>query len=135
MSFHQIMYISSTRAPMSVADCRAIVAAARTNNRRSDITGLLLFNSRRFLQVLEGPREAVEETFARIREDERHHGVVTLRTRDLSQREFGDWAMAFDDPDEASGATLQEKVSELLSLADASTRAQFEVTALMHRPN
>lgn len=135
MSFHQIMYISSTRVPVSVAECREIVQISRLNNRRSDITGLLLFNSRRFLQVLEGPRAAVEETFERIRADDRHHGVVTLRTRDLSQREFGDWAMAFDDPETASGETLQEKVSDLLSHADASTRAQFEVTALMHRPN
>ncbi|MET0371432.1 MAG: BLUF domain-containing protein [Sphingobium sp.] len=127
------MYISSTRVPMSVAQCRSIVQTSRINNRRADVTGLLLFNSRRFLQVLEGPEAAVKQTFERICADDRHHGVVTLRTRDLSMREFGEWAMAFDDPEEAAGATLQEKVSELLAHADASTRAQFEVTALMHR--
>ena len=76
---------------------------AAVRNRRDDVTGLLLFNSRRFLQVLEGPKDAVERIFARIYDDSRHRGVVKLREGAIVAREFGQWAMAYDDPCRPSG--------------------------------
>jgi len=66
MSLHQIMYISSVTGTVTPQECAAIARASAVSNRRDNVTGLLLFNSRRFLQVLEGPKEAVERIFARI---------------------------------------------------------------------
>lgn len=133
MSFYQIMYISTMVGTVTPQDCATIAQRSATNNRRDDVTGLLLFNSRRFLQVLEGPRDAVDRIFARIYGDPRHRAVVKLREGQIDAREFGAWAMAFDDP-AAPSANLRDKVAALLDSAGPSTRAHFMGSAEMHRP-
>lgn len=133
MSLYQLVYISSASAPISVEECRDIVRTSQRNNARLDVTGLLLFNSRRFLQVLEGPQANVEATFRRIREDARHRAVVTLGGKFIEEREFGAWAMAFDDPAQMSPAALKDRLATLLARTSPSTRALFETTADLHR--
>ncbi|MET0372578.1 MAG: BLUF domain-containing protein [Sphingobium sp.] len=132
MPLYQIMYISSATGVLSSTDCRAIAQAAALSNGRDDVTGLLLFNSKRFLQVLEGPRDAVERIFARIAVDTRHRAVVKLREREIAEREFGHWAMAFDDPARPS-RSLADTVAALLASAEPSTRAHFVGSAQLHR--
>jgi hypothetical protein len=132
MSLHQIMYISTVVGQVSVADCRNIARISAINNARDDVSGLLLFNSRRFLQVLEGPQDAVRRIYDRIATDPRHRAVVKLREGTIEQREFGNWAMAFDDP-ASSSSSLSEKVDALLASAGPSTRAHFIGSAELHR--
>ncbi|ANI78930.1 MULTISPECIES: BLUF domain-containing protein [Sphingobium] len=132
MSLYQIMYISSAQGSVTADQCAAIARAAAVRNRLADVTGLLLFNSKRFIQVLEGPRAAVESVYERIRQDDRHRGVVKLREAAIDSREFGDWGMAYDDPAQPS-ANLKDKVAVLLDRAGASTRAHFMGSAEMHR--
>lgn len=133
MSLYQIMYISTVVGAVTPQECAAIAALSATNNRRDDVTGLLLFNSRRFLQVLEGPKEAVDRIFARIHGDPRHRAVVTLREGPVAAREFGEWSMAYDDAAHPS-LDLKDKVAALLVQAGPSTRAHFIGSADMHRP-
>lgn len=132
MSLHQIMYISTACGAVSASDCAAIAKAAAINNAREDVTGLLLFNSRRFLQVLEGPTEAVRRIYDRIALDPRHRAVVKLREGTIADREFGQWAMAYDDPTRPS-QTLSDSVDALLTAAGPSTRAHFMGSAELHR--
>jgi hypothetical protein len=132
MSLHQIMYISSATGTVSATQCADIARAAAARNREEDVTGLLLFNSRRFLQVLEGPRDAVERAYGRIARDGRHGALVKLREISVDTREFGDWGMAYDDPARPS-ETLRDKVAALLDQAGPSTRAHFLGSAEMHR--
>lgn len=132
MPLYQMMYISTAARPVSADECRSIAYAAAANNRRHAVTGLLLFNSRRFLQVLEGPHPAVAAIFDRIAADSRHRAIVILHQGAVAHREFGEWAMAFDDPTHSS-ATLSEKVALLLDKAGPSTRAHFIGSAEMHR--
>lgn len=132
MPLYQIMYISSAHGDVTPTQCAHISHAASTRNQAEDVTGLLLFNGKRFLQVLEGPREAVERVYHRICDDGRHYAVVKLREMEIEEREFGNWAMAYDNPFQPS-TSLKEKVSALLDYAGASTRAHFVGTAEMHR--
>jgi len=92
----QILYIS-TVSPKETVDLNAILTVARRNNKALDITGLLMFNGKRFLQVIEGPTASVEQTFARIQRDSRHRAHVVLSRKAVDRREFGDWSMAFRD--------------------------------------
>lgn len=127
----QITYISSARGVISSEECSLILARSRINNRRINVTGALLFNSKRFLQAIEGEEQTVRALFAKINDDARHGAVVILNERKLETRQFGNWAMAFDD---GSGETaLREKIHGLLANTDPSTRALFETTATLHR--
>ncbi len=49
------------------------------------------------MQLLEGPRKAVETAYQRIRQDDRHTDVRSVRRMDTGTRLFADWAMR-DDP-------------------------------------
>jgi len=89
---HQLTYISTKRADDDELD--TILAASRTNNRRDQITGLLISDGVRFLQALEGRKSLVHAAFDRISRDPRHRGIVTLSQRDVQCREFGHWEMA-----------------------------------------
>ncbi|MGI8724923.1 MAG: BLUF domain-containing protein [Methyloceanibacter sp.] len=55
-----------------------ILAAARRSNARDGITGALICREDLFLQMLEGPRDVVTATFARILRDDRHTEIVNL---------------------------------------------------------
>ena len=133
MPLHQIMYISTVVGTITPQECAEVAQLSAVNNQRDDVTGLLLFNSRRFLQVLEGPKDAVERIFARIYDDPRHRAVVKLREGAIDTREFGQWAMAYDDSARPSHS-LKDKVAALLERAGPSTRAHFIGAADLHRP-
>jgi hypothetical protein len=100
MSLYRLVYYYSENRIEGSADAvdfnlRDILAAARGNNARLEITGALMFNAACFVQVLEGPRAEVDRLFARIRRDTRHAGVTLLAFEPLGQRAFGQWSMAF----------------------------------------
>lgn len=127
----QIMYISSAAncAPIDVAQ---ILTVSRRNNERDGVTGFLYADGRRFLQVLEGPTEAVEGAFTRISSDARHRAVVTLSRRDVDAREFGDWAMAHRMPGGDTDALLAQ-IADRLEAASPNVRATFEGFAKIRR--
>ena len=132
MSLYQIMYISSATGDVSFTQCATIAQTAAQKNSSEDVTGLLLYNGKRFLQVLEGPRDSVERIYERIGRDSRHHALVMLRQQEIDDREFGTWGMAYDDTAHPS-SSLKSKVAALLEKAGPSTRAHFIGTAEMHR--
>lgn len=122
----QILYIS-TVSPSEMVNLNAILAVARRNNSANDITGLLMFNGKRFLQVLEGPSEAIDATFERIRRDPRHRGQVLLARKTIPQREFGDWSMGFRDGAHEDGSAVYETIRA--KVADANPNLRAELTA------
>lgn len=127
----QLMYISSVRAGADAA-VAPILMASRRNNDRDGITGFLYADGRRFLQVLEGEKEAVERTFARISTDPRHCAIVVLSRRAIEAREFGDWAMAHRTPGEDSDALIAQ-IAQRLERASPSVRGTFEGFAKLRR--
>lgn len=92
----RILYISAASAGVSDTDIADILAASRRNNANAGVTGMLLHIDGGFLQILEGPDAAVEETYARIAADGRHNHVVMLWSEAAPERAFDDWSMGFD---------------------------------------
>lgn len=123
----RVLYISTARdhpTPDMLAD---ILRRSRWNNAAADVTGLLVVGGRRFLQALEGPREAVLTTFARIHRDPRHFAVVQLCSEPITTRQFAGWAMgAQAGRTPRDTATLSEAVAALIApIADPSLRGYF----------
>jgi hypothetical protein len=75
----------------------AILTVSRRLNERDDITGALICRGDLYLQLLEGPQEAVEAAYRRIEKDHRHLEVRVLSRRTVTERLFPAWAMR-DDP-------------------------------------
>ena len=101
-----LVYRSTAAVPMRDADLAELLAHARTKNETQDITGMLLYKDRRFIQLLEGHEESVLETFERIRRDDRHQDVELLWLRYAQYRDFPDWTMGFQNGDEIDPTVL-----------------------------
>ncbi|MFK7994322.1 MAG: BLUF domain-containing protein [Granulosicoccus sp.] len=96
---HRIVYLSRNDIPGDEATMRSeisqILRSAREKNNKNGITGALMFNKSCFAQVLEGPQDAVMETFSLIEVDERHSDVVILDSNPVDSRGFPEWSMAY----------------------------------------
>ena len=75
----------------------SILVTSIVNNEKSHITGALICRSDLYLQYLEGPTETIDETFDKIKQDDRHVEVKILKEGMHSERLFPSWAMR-DDP-------------------------------------
>ncbi|MEQ8410385.1 MAG: BLUF domain-containing protein [Erythrobacter sp.] len=88
----QYLYIS-TAPNLSRGDVDSILEASARNNPERGITGLLLYNGRNFLQLIEGEESALVALMVRIGNDPRHTGVSILERRAIEQRACPGWAM------------------------------------------
>ena len=122
----QITYISTARPEFPATAIDEILAASRRKNAAAGVTGLLLYDGYRFLQALEGEAAAVTKVYEHIKADPRHRAIVLLSSREISERAFGNWAMAAQRVAIASGSTVPDLVDRLTEeVADASTRELF----------
>ncbi|MCJ7420427.1 BLUF domain-containing protein [Sphingomicrobium astaxanthinifaciens] len=93
----QIVYTSLVTCPLTPAAIELLLLKARRANALSDVTGLLIHSNSRFLQILEGPNDAVVALYAKIEEDKRHHSLRLIDDRHTAFRAYPDWQMAFED--------------------------------------
>ncbi len=63
----RLIYISTARSELSTVELEGILRISRRNNAAVGVTGLLIVGGRRFLQALEGPADAVVQTYDRIK--------------------------------------------------------------------
>ncbi|KPF65892.1 hypothetical protein IP69_16610 [Bosea sp. AAP35] len=83
----------SGRVDGELTALRAILSVSRKNNEAADVTGYLIFDGESFIQVLEGPHDALQATMDRIARDERHRDVAVLATQPIETRSFREWKM------------------------------------------
>ena len=73
-----------------------ILNTSHTNNTKWDITGNLVFHSDLFLQLLEGPPDAIDSLYQDILLDNRHTDIFKLRDEITQRRLFASWTMKND---------------------------------------
>lgn len=94
---YYIIYNSTAACDITEADLSQIIGAAERNNKRDNITGMLIYHDGSFIQMLEGDKQGeVEATYKRIAQDPRHHQPTMLFCGDTSKRHFPDWKMAIE---------------------------------------
>jgi hypothetical protein len=89
----RLLYASRAARALTARTVSAILADCQKNNPARGITGVLCYSDEIFLQVLEGGRDAVCETFNAIVRDARHENVTLLQFEEISERRFGGWTM------------------------------------------
>jgi hypothetical protein len=90
-----LAYLSSASFPYSDGDLATLLLISRANNARVGVTGMLLYRDGQFLQVLEGPEDAVRDRYSRISADPRHRDVHKLMETTVSERQFPEWTMGY----------------------------------------
>lgn len=93
--YYYLMYVSYATRPFSQNELKDLLETSRRNNQVRDVTGMLLYIDGKFLQVLEGPKEAVHQIFNVIKLDTRHKRVNVIIEGKLKKRNFDAWYMSF----------------------------------------
>ena len=120
----QLVYMSTAPVPPSDEELHALCEQGARNNRQHEITGVLLCHGGYYLQALEGPKVAVEDTFLRIIADPRHHSLQVLSRKVLTAREFGHWAMCTCDTQEDE-QTVIDRVDRMIADAPDHLRRSY----------
>lgn len=92
-ALYRLVYVSTARIGLDDSDVEAILEASRRNNAAHHVTGLLAYNGANFMQLIEGPTDAVLALYERLGRDDRHFGLVKISGEPVETRVCGDWAM------------------------------------------
>lgn len=113
-----LVYMSSAAEPFDDDALEGVLVHARSRNTADGLTGLLVHRNGRFMQLLEGPYDAVLSTYQRILADDRHDDVRLLAEESIHTRRFPEWSMAYDR--DTDGAAVPEGFSDFLETGDRS---------------
>ena len=120
MHLKRIIYVSQAVNPFTPDALRTMVQRARANNTLLGVCGLLLHSEAKFLQVLEGTGQVVDDLYQKICSDPRHDNIRTLVDETIQRRLFRDWGM------EVAG-------DETISYGDRRTRERVFSRLLLTR--
>lgn len=90
---YQLIYQSEGRPGLLSEELFRIIEQSARNNPFADITGFLIYQNGRFLQLVEGPLQALEELLRVLQRDPRHHSLKVLAQREIFERSFPRWRM------------------------------------------
>ena len=92
---HAIIYVSEyTHNDDSIDnDLIDITNIAKEKNPDMDITGLLFYHKKKFLQIIEGPKDSLEILMTSIEKDSRHRNIERIIDENIFRRSYEDWNM------------------------------------------
>jgi len=92
---HYLIFISLATKLFTEDEINDIVIPGRKNNAANNVTGLLLYSEGVFMQIIEGSKTDVAETYKRIAADTRHKKVVVIVEGEHDTRTFPGLDMAY----------------------------------------
>lgn len=94
-SLQRIIYSSTAAQDTTYETVLTILTHAITANKTFNITGMLVFNGKYFLQYMEGETEPLNTLFNNITLDNRHHSITLIDQSPIEQRVFSAWNMGY----------------------------------------
>ena len=89
----RLTYLSRPTKPFTDADFDDIESKSVEANNARDVTGLLIANNERILQIIEGREEAVRALYAKIESDPRHSITKLVSEVEDEERYLLTWNM------------------------------------------
>lgn len=89
----RLLYSSIAAEGLRTQDIFRIIETSQRNNPRRGVTGFLIHDQDRFLQLIEGPALAIQGLLADIERDKRNHSVAIVLREAAQERWFPDWEM------------------------------------------
>lgn len=120
---HELIYTSIAIEEMDQKGLEDILFTANNTNKELDITGMLVYHNRTFIQLLEGDKTKVEELYKKIIKDKRHTSAEIFWQDSIKQRSFANWSMAFSTL-HSLPEDLKENYSPFLELGFTSELVQ-----------
>jgi hypothetical protein len=122
---YRIIYASEAAEKMTDDTLGRIRDAGLRHNEPAEVFGVLLYRDGVFVQLLEGPREAVESTLGRIHDDPRHTNIRVIHRGPCMSQTYRHYSMGVF-TDESMPPTATVDLSRLMS--DTESLAPSEGT-------
>lgn len=87
---YRIVYVSKAvgETGQSVQSLAHILGAAERNNRRDEVSGVMMFHGDEIVQIVEGARTDLDRLMRRVGADPRHCDLVVVEDRPVMQRRY-----------------------------------------------
>jgi len=92
---YQMAFLSKLAVAMTQSDIDRLLNKAWAANTHRGVTGALVMERGMFFQVFEGTEAEAHALFKLICTDSRHREIQLLMERQVNERFFEEWAMAF----------------------------------------
>ena len=92
---YYLIYSSYAAQEFNDESLTQLLMQAREKNKRLGITGMLVFFTGNFIQLIEGEEHAVRQLGIEISQDTRHKHFMILNDGLIDNRFFSDWSMGF----------------------------------------
>lgn len=102
----RLIYASEANGKIGVDMVKQILAKAQAKNDQNDLTGMLVFNSKYFLQAIEGSPARINHLYNVLMRDPRHKNLFILGYEHISERIYGEWRMGYATLTEANKRTF-----------------------------
>lgn len=89
----QLVYTSTAMIEPQAILTPEFIKRLQEKNRQLSITGTLAWRHNQFMQIIEGPSNAINRLFGVILRDSRHRDIVLVSERIIAEREFPNWDM------------------------------------------
>lgn len=122
-----LVYLSEATTFFDELDLNCLLINAANTNQKHSITGFLYFKNGRFVQYIEGPDNALDELFVKIKSDKRHSVKMVIDQIELDSRLFPEWSMAyfaFPDDCESLGGQIFLNMTRFISDYDMTQGAK-----------
>lgn len=89
----QLVYVSNRKPNCTDDEIDKILVACKKNNPPLNITGVLLYSDKKFIQMVEGDSKVVTELYDKIKLDSRHSNPMMISYGPINEKSFPSWHM------------------------------------------
>jgi len=107
----RLIYASTVAKPLDPAGINQLLSQARLRNGLRGITGMMVFDSKYFLQAIEGSQRELSALYSLLVNDPRHRDLMLLKFGRIESRLFPTWNMAFAPADAAHRAVFGRRMA------------------------
>lgn len=117
----RLLSLSQSKKDISAEQVEDILQVSQRNNPVIGITGVLLHGGGLFMQVLEGPEEAVFRKYVDILDDSRHDASKMIYMSRVKDRMFEKWSMGI----------IKSEMLEFQHIADLNAKSIETIDAVV----
>ena len=90
----QLVYVSNRNQNCSQKEIDNILGSCEKNNPKLNITGVLLYSDKKFIQLVEGDAKVITNLYDKIKGDSRHSNTMMISFGPIKEKSFPSWNMA-----------------------------------------
>jgi hypothetical protein len=117
----RLLYVSQAASGITEEQVKDILKSAQGKNPATGLTGVLVHGGGLFMQVLEGPEQAVLRQYVKIMDDRRHSDCRILHISPANDRIFEKWSMGIIESDPMQFQHIAELRARRLEAVQAKT--------------